>query len=80
MSTTKTTASVTVCIPSAHSIVLLTASKNFIFGMHFKVYEPICFKVGIVIDTVELCRNSRSQGCKEANTSPPIISQSVKSI
>ena len=32
--------------------VLMTVSKNF--GMHSHVYESIWFKVGMMIDTIEL--------------------------
>ena len=35
--------------------VLLTGSNNFGTGMHSDIYELIWFKLGLVIDTAELC-------------------------
>ena len=70
--------------------LLLTASKNFNVGMHSDVYEMICFKVGMVVDTIKhyilklVCvtlnfiqdhRNARTE-----KTLAPVIAQSFQLI
>ena len=34
--------------------VLVTVSKNLNVGMHLDVYEPVWFRFGMMIDTVEV--------------------------
>ena len=59
--------------------------KPFNVGMHSDVYESVCFKLGMVIDTFVLCIlirlvdldfDSRSQEWEKAKSTAPIISQS----
>ena len=55
--------------------------------MHSDVYEPILFKLGVMIGTTKLlyfsaslnCFDfySRSQGCEKETVSLPLISQSI---
>ena len=64
------------------SRVLLTVSKNLLVDMHFDIHEPIWFKVGMMIDIVELYilmlaksdfdLHSRSLVCKSAKLSVPV--------
>ena len=65
------------------------ASKNFDVSMYLDIYKLILFKLGMMIDIIELWDlilvqnnldlDSRSQICKKAKTSTPIILQSSKS-
>ena len=55
--------------------------KNF-HDLHSDVYEFIWFKLRMMIDTslIDLDLDSRSQECKKAKASAPIVSQSFQSI
>ena len=67
-----------------------TALKTFYFDMYSDVYEPIRFRLGMMMDSTEifilikvcidLDLHSRSEGCKKANITVPIISQSFELI
>ena len=65
----------------AITAAILNTSKTFITGMHLDIYEWICFKLGVMIDTTELfilILDSGSQEHEKSKSSAAIISQSFQ--